>query len=30
MTMESKKFDPKKLEVLNDPKRLKILNPDLI
>ena len=28
--MESRKFDPKKLEVLNDPKRLKILNPDLI
>jgi ubiquinone/menaquinone biosynthesis C-methylase UbiE len=30
MMMESKKFDPKKLEVLNDPQRLKILNPDLI
>jgi ubiquinone/menaquinone biosynthesis C-methylase UbiE len=28
--MESRKFDPKKLEVLNDPERLKILNPDLI
>jgi ubiquinone/menaquinone biosynthesis C-methylase UbiE len=28
--MESRKFDPKKLEVLNDPKRLEILNPDLI
>jgi ubiquinone/menaquinone biosynthesis C-methylase UbiE len=28
--MESRKFDPKKLEVLNDPKRLKMLNPDLI
>jgi ubiquinone/menaquinone biosynthesis C-methylase UbiE len=28
--MESRKFDPKKLEVLNDPKRLQILDPDLI
>jgi ubiquinone/menaquinone biosynthesis C-methylase UbiE len=28
--MESRKFDPKKLEVLNDPKRLEMLNPDLI
>jgi ubiquinone/menaquinone biosynthesis C-methylase UbiE len=28
--MESKKFDPKKLEKLNDPGRLTYLNPDLI
>ncbi len=28
--MEDKKFDPKKLERLNDPKRLTMLNPDLI
>lgn len=28
--MESKKFDPKKLAKLNDPERLKYLNPDLI
>lgn len=27
---ESKKFDPKKLAKLNDPKRLEYLNPDLI
>lgn len=27
---ESKKFDPKKLDKLNDPKRLEYLNPDLI
>ena len=27
---ESRKFDPKKLAKLNDPKRLKYLNPDLI
>jgi ubiquinone/menaquinone biosynthesis C-methylase UbiE len=28
--MESKKFDPRKLAKLNDPKRLEYLNPDLI
>lgn len=28
--IESKKFDPKKLEKLNDPERIKYLNPDLI
>ena len=27
---ESKKFDPRKLDKLNDPKRLEYLNPDLI
>jgi ubiquinone/menaquinone biosynthesis C-methylase UbiE len=30
MGSESKKFDPKKLAKLNDPKRLEYLNPDLI
>jgi len=30
MVSESKKFDPKKLAKLNDPKRLEYLNPDLI
>ena len=30
MESESKKFDPKKLAKLNDPKRLEYLNPDLI
>ena len=29
-SLEEKKFDPKNLEKLNDPERLKILNPDLI
>jgi len=29
MVSESKKFDPKKLAKLNDPKRLEYLNPDL-
>ena len=30
MVSESRKFDPKKLAKLNDPKRLEYLNPDLI
>lgn len=30
MVSESKKFDPKKLAKLNDPRRLEYLNPDLI